>query len=182
MQDDQRFLAYTVSVSRRDWEFKLVVYYVFYRQMPYSLAFRNAVRGLTFQICANFYNLCPESTPASCSHSANAKKEKSMAVLEVSKPIQERFRELKEDWKSKTRHLSNTAQISLVFPYQMIIGMGPQVIPLILSELEKDPDHWFWALEAITGENPVAKNEAGDMEASAEAWIRWGKQNGLLPK
>ena len=105
-----------------------------------------------------------------------------MAVLEVSRPIQERFRELKEDWKSKTRHLSNTAQISLVFPYQMIIGMGPQVIPLILSELEKKTDHWFWALEAITGENPVAKNEAGDMEASARAWILWGKQNGLLPK
>ena len=105
-----------------------------------------------------------------------------MAVLEVSSPIQERFRELKEDWKSKTRHLSNTAQISLVFPYQMIIGMGPQVIPLILSELEKDPDHWFWALEAITGENPVTKKEAGDMEASAQAWILWGKQNGLLPK
>ena len=105
-----------------------------------------------------------------------------MAVLEVSRPIQERFRELKEDWKSKTRHLSNTAQISLVFPYQMIIGMGPQVIPLILSELEKETDHWFWALEAIAGENPVAKNEAGDMEASARAWILWGKQNGLLPK
>ena len=105
-----------------------------------------------------------------------------MAVLEVSRPLQERFRELKEDWKSKTRHLSNTAQISLVFPYQMIIGMGPQVVPLILSELENEPDLWFWALEAITGENPVTKNEAGDMEASAQAWIRWGKQNGLLPK
>ncbi len=105
-----------------------------------------------------------------------------MAVLEVSKPIQERFRELKESWKSKTRHLSNTAQISLAFPYQMIIGMGPQVIPLILSELENEPDHWFWALEAITGENPVTKNEAGDMEASVQAWILWGKKNGLLPK
>ncbi len=56
------------------------------------------------------------------------------------------------------------------------------VIPLILSELEKEPDHWFWALEAITGENPVTKKEAGDMEASDQSWIRWGKQNGQLPK
>ena len=78
-----------------------------------------------------------------------------MALLEISKPIQERFRELRDDWKSKTRHLSNTAQISLVFPYQMIIGMGPQVVPLILAELEKETDHWFWALKAITGENPL---------------------------
>jgi hypothetical protein len=105
-----------------------------------------------------------------------------MVLLEISKPIQERFRELRDDWKSKARHLSNTAQISLVFPYQMIIGMGPQVVPLILAELEKETDHWFWALEAITGENPVAEQEAGDVEASARAWIRWGKQNGLLAK
>lgn len=106
-----------------------------------------------------------------------------MTVLEVaSKPIQERFRLLRDDWKAKTRHLSNTAQISLVFPYQMIIGMGPVVVPLVLAELKREPDHWFWALEAITGENPVTESEAGDVEASARAWLRWGEKNGLLPK
>ena len=60
----------------------------------------------------------------------------------------------------RTRHLSNTAQISLVFSYQKIIGMGPAVVPLILSELQKEPDHWFWALEAITDENPVSESDA----------------------
>ena len=55
-------------------------------------------------------------------------------------------------------------------------------LPLILAELEKEPDHWFWALEAITGENPVSENDAGDMEASAKAWVKWGRQNGLLAK
>ena len=105
-----------------------------------------------------------------------------MTVLEFTKPLQERFLELSKEWKSKTRHLSNVAQISLVFPYQKIIGMGPSVVPLILQELEKEPDHWFWALEAITGENPVTPIEAGDIEASAKAWIRWGKQNGFLQK
>ena len=45
--------------------------------------------------------------------------------------------------------------------------MGPDVVPLILSELEKEPHHWFWALEAITDENPVAESDAGDVEASA---------------
>ena len=60
--------------------------------------------------------------------------------------------------------------------------MGPEVVPLILAELEKEPDHWFWALEAITGENPVNENHAGDMEASAKAWVKWGRQNGLLAK
>lgn len=106
-----------------------------------------------------------------------------MTVLEVaSKPIQERFRLLRDEWKSQTHHLSNTAQISLAFPYQMIIGMGPVAVPLILAELKREPDHWFWALEAITGENPVTAAEAGDIEASAQAWVRWGELNGALPK
>ena len=80
-----------------------------------------------------------------------------MSSTQVAESIHERFRELRNDWKSKTRHLSNTAQISLVFSYQKIIGMGPAVVPLILSELEKEPDLWFWALEAITDANPVPR-------------------------
>ncbi len=68
-----------------------------------------------------------------------------MSSTQVAKSIHERFHELRDDWKSKTRHLSNTAQISLMFSYQKIIGMGPAGVPLILSELEKEPDHWFWA-------------------------------------
>ena len=105
-----------------------------------------------------------------------------MSSTQVAQSIHERFYELRDDWKSKTRHLSNTAQISLVFSYQKIIGMGPAVVPLILSELEKEPDHWFWALEAITDENPVAESDAGDIEASARVWVQWGRDKGLLAK
>ncbi len=69
-----------------------------------------------------------------------------------------------------------------MFSYQKIIGMGPAVVPLILSELEQEPDHWFWALEAITDENPVAESDAGDIEASHRTWIQWGRAKGLLAK
>lgn len=100
----------------------------------------------------------------------------------ISKPIHERFQTLRDDWKSRTRHLSNTGQISLVFSYQSIIGMGPAAVPLILAELEREPDHWFWALEAITGENPVRDEDAGNMQASSEAWLHWGRKNGLMKK
>ena len=103
-----------------------------------------------------------------------------MTATSASKQISERFQELRDDWKARTRHLSNTAQISLVFSYQNIIGLGPAAVPLILEELEKEPDHWFWALEAITGENPVSEDDAGDMQASADAWIQWGRKNGHL--
>jgi hypothetical protein len=105
-----------------------------------------------------------------------------MPSTQVTDGIRSRFEELTDDWKSKTRHLSNTAQISLVFSYQKIIGMGPVVVPLILAELENEPDHWFWALEAITDENPVTESDAGDVNASARAWVEWGRERGLLEK
>ena len=103
-----------------------------------------------------------------------------MSTINVAEPLQERFNALAADWKSRTRHLSNVAQISLVSPYQQIIGMGPVALPLILAELQRETDHWFWALEAITGENPVPESDLGDMAASARAWTEWGKKNGLL--
>ena len=103
-----------------------------------------------------------------------------MSTAEIAEPLQELFQKYKDDWTSKTRHLSNMAQIAFVFSYQRIIGLGPKVVPLILVELQKEADHWFWALEAITGENPVPKEDAGDVEASARAWIAWGKKNGYL--
>ena len=105
-----------------------------------------------------------------------------MSTIDVAAPLQGRFQSLRDDWKSKTRHLSNTAQIALVFSYQQIIGMGPDVVPLILRELRQQTDHWFWALEAITGENPVPPDAAGDMRASADAWLEWGQRNGLVDK
>jgi len=103
-----------------------------------------------------------------------------MSTAEIAEPRHERFQSLKDDWKSRTRHLSNTAQIALVFSYQQIIGMGPQVVPLILADLQRETDHWFWALEAITGENPVTENDLGDMETMAQAWIAWGQKNGFV--
>lgn len=103
-----------------------------------------------------------------------------MSTANVAEPIQERFDALRDAWKSKTRHLSNSAQIALDFSYQQIIGLGPQAIPLILKELARETDHWFWALEAISGENPVPHKDAGDVEASAQAWIKWGRERGVL--
>ncbi len=40
---------------------------------------------------------------------------------------------------------------------QGIIGLGAVAVPLILQELKRDRADWFWALTAITGENPKDK-------------------------
>jgi hypothetical protein len=93
----------------------------------------------------------------------------------------ERFQRLAREWKDQSRHLSNTAQMAMLRPYQHIIGMGEPVVPLILEELQKEPDQWFWALEAITEEDPVPPKDAGKVRLMAQAWIDWGKQRGLIP-
>ena len=61
--------------------------------------------------------------------------------------------------------------------YQQIIGMGTPALPLIFQELQREPDHWFWALGAITGENPVPEEDAGDLDAMTDAWLSWGSTN-----
>lgn len=92
----------------------------------------------------------------------------------------ERFRRLTAEWKEQSRYLSNTAQMAMLKPYQRIIGMGWPVVPLILEELRREPDLWFWALEAITEENPVPPEAAGKIHLMAEAWLQWGIQRRIL--
>jgi len=103
-----------------------------------------------------------------------------MSISAVEADLQERFEQLKADWQSQSRYLSNSAQMAMLWPYQQIIGMGPAVVPLILAELERRTDHWFWALEAITGENPVPEEAAGNVGEMARAWIDWGRRKGLV--
>jgi hypothetical protein len=94
--------------------------------------------------------------------------------------LRERFQRLAAEWKQQSRYLSNTAQMATLRPYQRIIGIGPPAVPLILEELRREPDQWFWALEAITEENPVPPEAAGKVREMAGAWIDWGKRQGFL--
>jgi hypothetical protein len=93
---------------------------------------------------------------------------------------QERFQRLASEWKQQSRYLSNTAQMAMLRPYQRIIGMGLSAVPLILEELQREPDQWFWALEAITEEDPVPPEDAGKVRLMAQAWIEWGNRQGYL--
>jgi hypothetical protein len=57
--------------------------------------------------------------------------------------------------------------------YQRIIGLGPAALPLIFNELAREPDHWFWALKAITGEDPVPPSARGKLRKMTELWLQW---------
>jgi len=92
----------------------------------------------------------------------------------------ERFHELAKSWRKDTRHLSSIQDMVLHPAYQQIIGMGPTVVPLIIKELQNSPDHWFWALRAITGEDPVPPSHRGNVRKIAHDWVRWYGKRGFM--
>jgi hypothetical protein len=92
--------------------------------------------------------------------------------------LEAEFNRLAEEWRTETRMLSLVTHKSMHPTYQRIIGMGKPVIPLILQDIQQKPDHWFWALRAITGENPVKPEQVGRMKLMAQAWIQWAKEHG----
>jgi hypothetical protein len=93
---------------------------------------------------------------------------------------EERFHRLAAEWKEQARYMSDSRRMVMLRPYQAIIGMGLPVVPLILEELKREPHHWFWALEVIADENPVQENARGDIRLIADAWIEWGRREGLI--
>ncbi len=90
------------------------------------------------------------------------------------------FETLLQEWKRETRFLSSTTEIAMHPAYQRIIGLGPQVIPYILHEIQREPGHWFWALTALTGETPYRPEEQGRIASMTDAWLRWGRENGWI--
>lgn len=89
-----------------------------------------------------------------------------------------RFRSLVDSWKASSLNLSSIEDMVLLPSYLEIIGIGPAAIPLLIDELEREPDHWFPALTAITGVSPVLPADQGDLDRMAHAWIKWAKANG----
>jgi len=90
-----------------------------------------------------------------------------------------RFQWLKDQWRNERNPIvSSVETLTRSKSYQEIIGLGEKAIPFILSELRSEgdePDHWFPALAAITGENPVPPESRGRIQEMALAWLKWGE-------
>ena len=94
-------------------------------------------------------------------------------------PVQ-KFQALATTWRNETQLLSSATEMAMHPAYQQIIGMGPVAIPLLLRELQNKPDHWFWALKAITGVDPVKPSERGRQKQMVAAWLHWGKEQDYI--
>jgi hypothetical protein len=85
--------------------------------------------------------------------------------------------ELIQRWKTDTRHLSWTIAKVAHPGYLRIISFGHSALPALLAEMTRDPDHWFAALRAITGQDPVPEDLRGDLPRMTAVWLEWGREN-----
>lgn len=114
------------------------------------------------------------STGAAIINLANVRK----ATPIFREAVVSKFERLVAEWKA-TRNQTNSGTEMFTHPaYLSIIGMGSEVVPLILREMEASVDHWFWALKAITEKDPVPPSHRGRLKLMSEDWLSWAKKQG----
>ncbi len=96
--------------------------------------------------------------------------------------LSERFEAHFQRWKKETAPLSSTHAMFSHPDYLEIIKLGGAAVPLILKKMQVDPQHLFYALLKITGENPVPAVHIGKFDKMTNDWLDWGRQKGYLQK
>ncbi len=92
--------------------------------------------------------------------------------------VEDRFRRLEAAWLADVGYQSSSTVLRNHPAFWEIIGMGEDVVPLMLRDLEKQPRLWVWALPKITGANPVPASDRGNIAKMSEAWLCWGREHG----
>ena len=100
-------------------------------------------------------------------------------AVDIKPADRERFRKLADQWEYETILLSSTDQVTEHHAHREIVSMGEPAVPLILERMQSQGGHWFHALRAITGADPISPEERGTIAAMQEAWLDWGGRNGF---
>lgn len=85
------------------------------------------------------------------------------------------FSNLAKKWKDETGIYSVTKRRYAHPSYQAILQLKDGAVPLILRELQHQPDWWFEALKQLTNQDPVKAGST--FKEAVDAWIEWGKRN-----
>lgn len=130
-----------------------------------------------------FYGHLDECSLYSCEHSL-LQKDRDLVFQHFSLPISRQksdpcchFQALRNEWVNETKYFSSAEQKFLHPAYQKIIGMGRKAIPFIINDLLDEPQHWFWALKSITGEDPVPPASRGRIKEMIQHWLQWYIEN-----
>lgn len=141
-----------------------------YKFYPDAIAFLQSVADL---LALFLFKLKQEELVRSVDTSARSQPN-------VPQGVEHRFQILAAEWKRETAAYPVLFD-RLVHPsYQKIIGLGSAVVPIILKELKRNPDHWFWALEAIVGESPIQDDHKGIIHKMIDDWLVWGGNQGYV--
>ena len=90
----------------------------------------------------------------------------------------ETFENLADEWVRDRPRGVDIAQMTKHPAYRRIIAMGEPAVPWLLHRLATKPDHWFVALNSITGARPVPPESRGRVKEMTKAWLDWGIQQG----
>jgi hypothetical protein len=92
--------------------------------------------------------------------------------------VAQRFRRLADEWHRAVAHHSSSTIRNNHPAYRAIIALGPEVVPLLLRDMENNLTHWFVALREITGAQPIPASSAGNIPLMVDHWLCWAKENG----
>jgi hypothetical protein len=96
------------------------------------------------------------------------------------KTVKEMFQQHAEKWEQETGPISSVKDLTAHPSYQAIIGLGWDVVPILLTDLRERKRFWFPALNSITSIRPFDPGDAGNRKRMTAAWIQWGKRKGLI--
>jgi hypothetical protein len=95
--------------------------------------------------------------------------------------LDEELAELADEWRRRRDPLSSNVSRLVSDPaYLRIIGKSYAALPFLLRELGRKPDHWFIALTAITGVDPIPEESRGQFDEMVDAWLEWGRTHGVF--
>lgn len=86
----------------------------------------------------------------------------------------DKFLALKDVWNEYNAGQSITHFEHL--SYLQIIGMGAEIVPLLISRLQEDGGNFIFALKCITGEQAETEGIQGQADKVIAAWIKWGTE------
>jgi hypothetical protein len=91
--------------------------------------------------------------------------------IDAESAIERRFKELADEWKRETGSLSFVRQKIAHRAFLQILVMGESALPMLIKEIQTDPNHWFLALRLIARTNPV--RDGSSVEEAVAAWMKW---------
>ncbi len=99
-------------------------------------------------------------------------------VVSPKHPLKGEFNSLVDQWKRETFYQSSLTRQFNHPAYVRIMAMGEPAIPLVLREMQRTQDNWFYALKFMAGKDVAAGIE--DFEEAKAAWLEWGYRSNYI--